>query len=228
MRALAAVDILEVAEAGADRGPATQALEILRRAAPEIDAHQLALGRRDALLLDLRTRLVGPKLDLVSSCPDCGERLELSVGAEELGLVPAAANPPSTKLTVDGREIVVSPITAGSLADAERLADVDLARRHLLATAAPEATEEVLAEVEDLVDRLDPGAETIIDWTCPVCAATWSETLDAAAILQNDMQVKARGILLEVAALARIYHWSERDILAMPERRRRFYLEALD
>ncbi|WP_439603127.1 hypothetical protein [Devosia sp.] len=230
MRALAAADIVELAEAGQGRGPSFLALGILGRADPTIDAAALTLGQRDAMLLAVRAQLSGPRLDFVSECPACGTVLEMTLRAEQIGLGFTAQTAAQTRQVRAGDAVItVAPLTAGALAAAEQLADPDSARRLLLKAAAPEAPEddEVLAAVEAAVEAMDPGLETGLDWSCPACAARWSEAVDVAALLAGEIAVRSRAVLADVAVLARAFHWSERDILALPAERRRFYLEAV-
>ena len=96
----------------------------------------------------------------------------------------------------------------------------------LLQAAAPDADADSLAAVEDTLEMLDPAIETTLAWSCPACGAAWTELLDAASLLASELGSQAQQVLAEVATLALAYHWSERDILAMPAQRRRFYLAA--
>jgi len=45
---------------------------------------KLPIGRRDALLLELREKLFGAELVGVVNCPECGERLQVSQNAVDL------------------------------------------------------------------------------------------------------------------------------------------------
>jgi uncharacterized protein (UPF0212 family) len=230
MRALAAADIVELAEAGQGRGPSFLALGILGRADPTIDAAALTLGQRDAMLLAVRAQLSGPRLEFVSACPACGTVLEMTLRAEQIGLGLVAQPAPQTRQIRAGDALIaVAPLTAGALAAAEALDDPASARLLLLKAAAPEAPEDdaVLSAVEAAVEAMDPAVETGLDWSCPACAARWSEAVDVAALLAGEIAVRSRAVLADVATLARAFHWSERDILALPAERRRFYLEAV-
>jgi hypothetical protein len=71
----------------------------------------------------------------------------------------------------------------------------------------------------------DPQAEVRIALSCPGCSNQWSSVFDIVAFLWGEIEDWAQRLLLEVHALASAYGWSERDIVAMGPRRRRFYLE---
>jgi hypothetical protein len=233
MRRLGPADILDLAEAGT--GPATGALAILARAdVDDVQAHKaLSVGARDARLMAVRTQTFGARVELVSRCPNCATKVEFAVAATDVGL--DSEPPPSggSAQRLAGRDYRLRPVCAGDLAAIEALDDVEAARRALLARcvealegtadAPPAEVEETL---EAALEALDPQAEVLLDLACPACRARWSEVFDAAHVLAADIQAAARRLTSEVAALARVYHWSERDILAMPAARRRFYLEA--
>jgi hypothetical protein len=49
--------------------------------------------------------------------------------------------------------------------------------------------------------------------------------VDVGEFFWEEIASYARGLIEDVDALASRYGWSERDILALPERRRRRYLD---
>ena len=71
---------------------------------------------------------------------------------------------------------------------------------------------------------LDPDARTEMGLSCPECGAVSSALFDASTFLLAELR-RADGIFAEVDRLARAYHWSEAEILALPLARRRRYLE---
>src|SRR5262245_51668074 len=50
---------------------------------------RLSLGRRDALLLELRRQVFGLGFTGLTTCPSCGDRLELAFRAEDVLREPA-------------------------------------------------------------------------------------------------------------------------------------------
>ncbi len=73
---------------------------------------------------------------------------------------------------------------------------------------------------------LDPLAEITLAMRCPACGAEITALFDAATFLLPRL-ARGDGILTEVHRLARAYHWSEAEILALPTARRRHYLGLL-
>ena len=238
MRGLTASDMLDLWDLGAGMGEATRALALLARAEPEVSVErhaELPVGTRDARLLALRERTLGRKLEVAADCQSCGTRISMSLTAGDLGLDATAEGAvASTVHSIAGHQIGLRPVTGGDLAAAEAAIHVDAARALLLercvvsvdgdeGAALPGGIED---DVEAALEALDPCADLEIATRCPDCDAEWVATLDPARFFWQEIEAQAPRLLAEVAELARHYHWSERDILAMPAARRRFYLEA--
>jgi hypothetical protein len=233
MRGLDAVDILDLAAPRS--GPSARALAILSHAEPDAAPGELPLGVRDARLMAVRAMNFGPEVDLVSDCPHCAATLQLTLAAADVGLDVKPPTPAPVTLALAGRRVRLRAVSASDLAAAEGQADVAAARRVILERCVlsvddqpgPPPPQGLADAIEAALESMDPAAEAILDLACPDCGATWSETFDAAQILAADVQRAAGRLMAEVAALARVYHWSERDIVALPPARRRFYLEAI-
>ena len=97
------------------RNPAWICNEMLARAlvAPGVDPgdrraeiHALPVAERDRLLIELRRRSLGPRLDLVSDCPSCGVRCEAKVSLADI-VVPPQGAPTRIECTLEGGEAVV-------------------------------------------------------------------------------------------------------------------------
>jgi len=75
------------------------------------------------------------------------------------------------------------------------------------------------------MDEVSPGTEVSLAVACPACGAEWRAPLDVPSLVWTETAARARRLLREVDVLARAYHWSEAEILALPTGRRRAYLE---
>lgn len=240
MRPLSVRDILDLGE-GDFRGLAGFALEVLARTETGGDrVRDLPVGTRDARLMGVRAATIGRRFELFSCCPVCDTPVEVALTAEDIGLGEKglADDGPSLAgrtLRFEDRDLTLRPVTAGDLADAERFDSVEDVRQTLLARCvvavdgvdgAPVPTG-AEAMIETGLEAMDPAAEITLEYACPACGQAWNEVFDAAALLRGDLRDQARRLMSEVAILARAYHWSEGDILALPPGRRRFYLEAV-
>lgn len=237
MRPLSDAVLLEVWERGQAQPPERRALMLLAAAWPGMTEEALAalpLGRRDALLFDLRARLFGPRLDSTTRCPACREQLEFSLSTDD---VPAPPETPLPEvLTVRRGPYDVSFRLPGSRHVAEaRAGDGGPLRllEHCLVEAS-QGGEPVPAEalpafvVTAITDRMaeaDPLADLTLSLTCPACAHAWSAPFDIVTFFWAEIEAWAPRILQAVHVLARAYGWREADILALSARRRKTYLD---
>jgi len=217
-----------------DRAPAL--LRPLGLLEPASDPADMIVGACDLLLFDLRCRLFGPDLDLVATCPACGEMVELVIPAAEVAPVPPTARPSRVTIEAGGLRITCRLPTNGDL---RALAGVgpgataaDLLERCVEEMAGPQVPRSaatLLPEAAERVTRLlaatDPGADITADIECP-CGAVWPETVDIRSILWTELTRWVQVRLSEVHLLALAYGWAERDILQLSPYRRRFYLES--
>jgi hypothetical protein len=239
-------------DALADTPPAVRSTELIAvttlsvgDAAPVTPdmARQLTAGDRERLLLACASATLGEEVDAVVECPHCGELVELPIPLGRMLAPPApgvrGVHHELAVQTPDGTRLVRFRLPTG--ADLEAAAHVALAQPEQGAAAVldrcviqvtTEAGEpapgplasDVAAAVDEAIARLDPAAESVGEADCPACGTPVRALLDAFCLLSSGL---ARGerLLTEVASLARAYHWSEAEILALPLARRRRYLE---
>ncbi len=246
MRELSAPELLSAWERGMRLHAVERALLLLAAAFPDLDYEEIAcwpVGRRDGQLLALRAVLFGTQLTGSTSCPACGERLELNLNASELqgtataGPDPAGAGAEELSFTTDGYEIryrLPNSLDLLALGEAE---DSDAAYARLLGECVIEARCQgaiqpaealpapVIQALAEQMDRADPLANIWLDLSCPGCGHQWQPLFDIATFIWTEVDAWAQRTLREVADLASWYGWREADILEMSAWRRRFYLE---
>ena len=248
MRPLSAYTIVRLWEWGLDRNLADRALALLVVALPDRSQDELAslpLGRRDALLLSLRERSLGPTLGSYSECPECGQGLEYTLQVSDL-LVPAESleGGPERRefeLISGGYSLRFRLPDSTDLLSVEQCENVNEARRLLAGRcllqvtregeeAAPlespdELPQQAINELAARMIECDPQAEVLLDLDCPACRHSWLVVFDIASFFWSEISALAKRLLREVHALARAYGWNESDILSMSDARRQFYLE---
>jgi hypothetical protein len=218
-------DILDLAEHDCTPGPGERAIRLLAAAFPGTERETIAaapLSARDRALLAVRARRFGDAIRCRERCARCGEVLELDLTAAAIGLAPTTpAFPPAPCATLpDGTAI--RAVTAADMAAAETASDAAAARALLVALVAPGAADG--PEIDAALEALDPAADVEIALPCPACGDTTMRAFDAAQFVWREIAARVPRILREVAELARAFHWSERDILALPPSRRALYL----
>ncbi|MBL8895296.1 MAG: hypothetical protein JNJ53_11880 [Rhizobiales bacterium] len=227
----------------AERASATLAALTLRIGGIESPAMEqileLTAGDRERLLLALCARLLGPEIDLVATCPSCGEVAELSVRFADIMAAHSATTvsaDPHVDLDAGGETWVtrLRPPTGANLEQAARSGPqaahqliiscvvelTDPCGKRVAPSALPAACESQLA---DALLALDPAAETRIGAECPSCGQPIDALLDGYVLLQNGFG-GSQTVYDDVFRMARAYHWSEAEILSLPPRRRRHYL----
>jgi hypothetical protein len=248
LRAVTGEDEAFLLESADDVAPSSRATTLLGRCIDEPDvaanAHALTVGDREALLLHLRRLTLGETFDCVLTCPvdSCGERMELTLPVTGLMVPPYRDVRREHDLIadVDGARYAITfrlptaadldaigPIARrdperGATALAERC--VSQVTRNGEELDVGELTSAVRSALAEAMAERDPQAEIELELTCPACSTGFSVLFDTASFFVQELDARAARLLHEVHTLAWHYHWSERDILLMPRRRRERYL----
>lgn len=250
MRPLSASELLKVWEEGWERDPVSRPLLLLERACPGEDLpvlRSLSVGRRDRRLRTLRAWMFGEEITGTSVCPACNERVELDFRLPAPGSDSSERTPHSTEelfsLTEDGYEVEFrlpdsSDLEAllrervGPAAPDPKTLILDRClveiRRNGEATSPAALPEGVRSAVVREMESADPEAAMHTALECPSCKHCWEANLDIASYLWNEVDAWARRTLHEVDTLARVYGWTEAQILNLSATRRRLYLELAD
>jgi len=192
----------------------------------------------------------GEKLELTLDAMDLlGEGRRYVSPATEAPAVGAAATGPSPTgdpltVVVGGRAFrlpssrdlahlaAVGDPRSAALGSADSgLADPGSLALHLTERCAVDAQPvlpENLPEIEQALAAADPLAEIRIALLCPTCSLEWEEPLDVTSFLWAEIESSARLLLRDIHTLAFAYGWSESDILALSEARRRLYLDMIE
>ena len=237
MHALSSEGIVALWEIASATSPLERPSRMLAAALGEsVDViARLPLGRRDALLLELREATFGRRMKGFAVCVGCGERLELELDASTL----RAAGEPGERTGGDGslrwrlRPISSADVVAAASLDANAAAGALLERAvvELERDGEPDAIDgldDAMREtIASALADCDPLAEILLDLECPSCATAWSLPFDAATYLHAELATAARRLLADVHAIAGAYGWSEAEILALSPARRECYLEMI-
>lgn len=244
--------LLEVWERGKAESAGQRGLTLLAAACPERRGSELMalpIGRRDALLLDLRQTAFGGQLESLVDCPQCGETLEIAMQVADLRLPDQEERElelehgdfslrfrlPSSADLLALEELAPAGSSVGpadgNRADGERqwLLDRCLleARQGEQGVSLKQLPDEVQAAMVKAMEDADPQSHPELAFTCPECQHQWARPFDIVSYLWTELDSWARRLLYEVHVLARAYGWAEQEIIALSTRRRRLYLEWL-
>lgn len=175
-----------------------------------------SLGACNRQLARLHEQVVGRPVEAVVSCA-CGEELEVALPREAVAAAPDPA--PWVEIAAPGPRRFRLPHLADLALAAEPLA---LAARCALDDGGP-LPEDHLAALDRAWAEADPAAEIQLDLACPACGGSVRARADLALFVARDLDLKVRGLVAEIHALARAYGWSEAEVLAVPPARRRAY-----
>jgi|SRR5215472_216448 len=167
-----------------------------------------SLGDVNRVLLSTWRDEFGGPLECVTTCPDCGERVEAELDVDEV----LAREPVGAAAHIPTLDDLDAAAATGSL-EAARL---ELARR-----CGGEDPETVSAAVESA----DPHVAITLSLECPNCGRPLAAVVDVAAHLGAAVDRRARVLFDDVAELAAAYGWTEHEVLHLPPARRREYAE---
>jgi hypothetical protein len=229
MSALAMPDsqeLLALTERAEHEHPIDRALSILSvfLREPRSVLAALPIHARDSLLLASRVAAFGSRLDGVARCPSCGCRVDACVDLPEAAPLPTSD---SCVLQVAGEPIELRLPNSRDLADAVRLGDVELAGQMLVQRCqlSGESSEAAARAIDAEIERLCELSSVELSMACPECSQHLVVPVDIGGFFWEELRAHALRLIEEVDALALRYGWSEADILALPESRRRRYLE---
>jgi hypothetical protein len=238
---LSAAQIIDVTDAGAGADPVRRGTVLLASTHSEWGAEHisgLVLGERESLLLEIRRATFGDVLGARTVCPACGAVLAVEVPAALLrrdGHAVRAAQ--SFELEVGPVSLTIRPPDGAVLARAAAEPDADSCRLALVAgcivaavgSAGPldpsELPAEVLAAAGEAIVEHDPRSEVTVTLACASCGHDWDAVFDAGLFLWEELTAMSIRLVDDVDVLARAYHWSEAEILAMSSSRRRRYVQ---
>ncbi len=249
MRKLSAAQILSVWEQGKRRHPLEQALLLLRVAYPQgsdVQLAELSVGQRDAGLLQLRSLTFGPKLNSMTSCPECQCQLEFGLSVADIQF-----SKPVVELAEEGTAAVydfvqedyqikfrlpnsydlgaIAPVSDIAASSAQLLSRCLVAAQYKGEAVDIEALPgSVRMQISEQMIEHDPQAEVLMPLVCPDCDHSWQSLFDIVSFFWAELTNLAKQLLQEVHILARFYGWRESDILAMSGVRRQFYLDRVD
>jgi hypothetical protein len=241
VRPLTASAVLRIWEQGQRGHSVNKALALLAAVLPNRTFAELAdlnLGTRDALLLRLRERTIGPDLKGYTTCPRCGVVIDFTLSIRDL-LVTAPEAPREEVLATGKWEIRFRPVTSRDLEAVSRAGSVEAARALLVRRVVLETfhkgrrvdprelPDEAVQALAARLEELDPQAELPLALACGACKHEWLALFDAGAFFWTEIHALAERILNEVHVLAHFYGWSEAEILALSAARRQYYLDLI-
>jgi hypothetical protein len=202
------------------------------------DVDELSVGLCDAHVYAAARALGLESLELACECPECAEELELEVPLA--ALAPDAQQPRPTSLRIEAHDhaLRLRPLCERDLIALSQLGAAvgarDVAARCVSEARDRDGRELALDELPPAVVEAvlcaaadsDPGAEVAVAVRC-ACGAGWEAEVDIRRFVWEEVAETVARAMGDVHALACAYGWSEPEILALSEERRRWYVTAV-
>lgn len=202
------------------------------------EAWSWSLSQRLQALLAMKLASGEVSLDLQSSCTRCGEAMEV-----QLDLRDFAGEPASPRFTWHGDDGLELTLRLPNGRDLQRWMQGPLASpasHEALAASLiesvvgvpagtqPPALSALLPALDDAFEAHDPLTALRLHATCPACPHGNILACDLESMLIDGFARAQVRMLDDVLRLARAFHWSEAEILALPSWRRAHYLSQID
>jgi hypothetical protein len=197
---------------------------------------------RTAGLLSLVELELGPTLALTVTCPSCQQVMEVAIALDDLHQLRPESAPEVAALSFGEQQLQVRRPTGQDqltwLTQATQGDPPDLRTmlQSLIQTPAsadqddplPPDLTPALPALNQALDDLDPLVNFSLAVTCPHCGQPSQPEIDLGAWALKILQRAQQRLIETVHRLASRYHWSEAEILALPEWRRDRYLALID
>lgn len=196
----------------------------------------LCMADRQLLMRELEHHLGVAQRWLSAACGVCRARFDLQIDPAALPVKAAAAGYPQARIAWDGHDYVLRvpcgqdqawlaethPADAARALAARLVQSVDgVPVNGFDAASLPEGW---LHAVDEALDEMAPAVATQALASCPECGQANTVALEPyGALARTDAD-----LLDDIHRLASQYHWSEREILALPRARRNDYLRRID
>ncbi|MEN8128337.1 MAG: hypothetical protein ABFR90_11125 [Planctomycetota bacterium] len=197
---------------------------------------ELAIGKRIECLLLLAAGGLNAALGFPFKCVGCGEEIELELTRREISEMQSEADLMETVgVDIDGRRMEFRKPTGR---DQEMWSRMSFSNERdaavgIIGTLAelPGSFEtiqlEELSAVEEVLDEVDPLVDFSCSVSCGECGTLNEHEIDLMETALGMLNRAQNQLVVTVHRLASHYHWSEKEIFAVPDRRRQQYLELI-
>ncbi len=196
---------------------------------------ELSVGDRQFLMRRLAVHIDDRLTWLTANCGECEEPFDISFLHSELPVKSASRDYPETVVETSQGSVLVRVPSGSDQEEIAAIQDVDQAARILLERlicqpesqellGAGELNEADITTIETAAEAMAPEIALNLLAQCPYCATENQIPISPYACMEKPVGDLYR----EIHTLAAHYHWSEREILALPRHRRHTYLSLID
>ena len=197
----------------------------------------LSIGKRIECLLVLAAGGREATLGFPLRCKVCAEEIEFELPLQEISEVQHGADLTETVgVDISGRRINFRKPTGRDQEEWSRMrfTDESDAARVMIITLAelPGPLEGIQPDEFSTVEELLEGADPLVAFSCSVrcgeCGELNEHEIDLMETALGMLHRAQHQLIVAVHRLASHYHWSEQEIFAVPDWRRRQYLQLIE
>lgn len=198
---------------------------------------EMSVGKRLECLLRLAAGDEHKEFSFPFKCGSCGSELELDLTLEEIaGQQREADSSGQIEIEIAGEKFVFRKPRGADQENWHRqiFSDESAAAKEMLGSlqifpnAPPESlSDEVFSLIEAAMDEADPLVNFSCTVSCFECRAANLFEIDLYHFALGELRRRQWRLLYAVHRLASHYHWSEREIFAVPGWRRQQYLNLI-
>ena len=86
----------------------------------------------------------------------------------------------------------------------------------------------MVTEVSAKLEEMDPQADIVLDLSCPSCGHHFKTPFFIDDFMLREIRSRTSQLDREVHWIAFNYHWNEDDILSLPMRKRKRYVDLIN
>jgi len=197
---------------------------------------ELCIADRQFLMRELQLHLGDNETWYSQTCRHCSESFDFELDLRALPVAEGNEHYPFVEVELDKLEVRLRLPTGRDqaiLADKEEVEIPAVLLKLCLLSQTKEfdvdafvakLSEAEVAAIEEAMEQASPGIVTDIQVCCSNCRTNNPVYLDPYRLLNRGYG----NLLAEIHCLARAYHWTEQQILALPAQRRAAYLAMID
>jgi hypothetical protein len=200
----------------------------------------LSIGDRTALLLHLRKMTFGDLLKCALACPSCSKYMSLDFSVTDILHISHSKPQKDYDLEIAGFSLKVRPLTGADQelifdkygkADNNNKISEELVRscilysNHSLPKSLPD---DFIFTISSKLDEIDPLSDIVFNLICPNCQHTFQTLFDAERFIFHEIGLRQNQLEREIHWLAFNYKWTESEILSLPLKKRKRYVELIN
>jgi len=213
---------------------------------------RLTVGDRTAILLQFQRLMFGNILKCDIQCTSCEQNISLEVPVSDL-ILPTNVDPQMEydvkiddfrlKLRpVNGKDqksfLISSDMSQGGSATTVTSKNIIMTDyvSHIIKSCVksdpplPKNISEnidLVNKISTSLEKIDPQSNIVLDMKCPLCSNSFKVNFFIEDFVLQEIYYLQQQLDNEINFIALYYHWSENEILSLPLKRRKKYLELI-